>query len=436
MTRRAARIWLFILTGIVLIPALGIFCAPYLLSCIPLPELRLDIRDTLPKTDFPIVTNTTVSLSFKVVRSNWHELSVRGEGQLLDWPVALRADFRFSPFAGRASGRTSLAFREAPWRVDGVFSGSAADGWSADVTLPKTSFDLADPLLGSVIRRVPMPSVSNLVCTGSLELEAHAATTNGLPLPTWSARAKVANLSASLVADEKPISIDGLQVRGGADGLGSHVDIQPLFPRIKSVEVDDFALSNVFASVRMTEKALLVTEAGAETCGGTVRLYSLYLNPENFNTGFTLFFDGIDTGSVLGRVSGFRGSATGRLHGKTTLRVRELSSVTLSESFLYSVPGETGTLHLEDASPVVDNLAACGVSDAECANVSAALENLEYSVLNINLRHEGEDALALTFKLEGTATKGGVTVPVNLTVTFHGALEQLINTGLRATRRN
>lgn len=439
MAGRFKRFWLIALIAlsVVLLPVVVAFlCAPYILSCVPLPELRLDLTDKIPKTGFPLVTNATVAVKFKVVRSTWHELSIRGEGLLLDWPVAVRTDVRFSPFAGRAAGRASLKFCETPWRIDTTFAGSLADGWSADVTLPRTPFDLDDPLVGSVVRRMPMPSVTNLVCAGSFQLEAHAATTNGLPLPTWSVRAKVSDLTASLAVNGKSFSVNGLHLRGGVDGLGPHVDIQPVVPRIRSAEVAGFELSNVFASVRAEEKSLLVSEAGAETCGGMVRLYSLRLNRENFNAGFTLFVDGIDTGRVLDRVSGFRGSATGRLHGKMTLRVRELSRVTLSDSFLYSVPGETGTLHLEDATPVVDNLAACGVSEAECANVSAALANLEYSALNINLRREGENAHALTLKLDGTASKGGVTVPVNLSVTFHGALEQLINTGLRAARNN
>ena len=75
-----------------------------------------------------------------------------------------------------------------------------------------------------------------------------------------------------------------------------------------------------------------------------------------------------------------------------------------------------------------------------CSTLARALANLDYTVLRLALRPEenGEERgkLALEIKVEGTATEGGVTVPVSLTVTFHDDIERLINTGLNITRRN
>ena len=47
---------------------------------------------------------------------------------------------------------------------------------------------------------------------------------------------------------------------------------------------------------------------------------------------------------------------------------------------------------------------------------------------------DGEDS-SLGFKIEGSATRGNTTVPVNLDVTFRGDIDQLINTGMKLRRQ-
>ena len=85
---------------------------------------------------------------------------------------------------------------------------------------------------------------------------------------------------------------------------------------------------------------------------------------------------------------------------------------------------------------ILDNLGAAGVPKAELDNLEKALADLDYSMLRVQLSRgeEGADS-ALALLLEGTATSGGTTVPVNLNVTFHGDLDKLVNTGIDLSRR-
>ena len=99
------------------------------------------------------------------------------------------------------------------------------------------------------------------------------------------------------------------------------------------------------------------------------------------------------------------------------------------------MPGEVGNLRLYDATPITNNLALVGVDDKSLDNLSRALADLDYSVLKFALVPEADGQLALEVKIEGTATHGNTTVPVSLDVTFHGDIEQLVNTGLKATTR-
>ena len=335
-------------------------------------------------------------------------------------------------------GKIRVHISDTPWKVRIDF-GVGLGTYRADVQLPKTEFDQTDPLLVKVldeIREKQPPSadglsLTNLLFKGSIALSASVSRTRRKPVPVWKAEVPIRIDSAELTVDDKSFAASGIALTPAASGIADHVDISPLFLRASSLDADGFTLSNFHASVRADPKSVLVTEAGAETCDGKVNLYSLYLNPENLNAGFTLFVDNIDAGEILKHVKGFRGRASGRLHGKVRLFVKEGGkAIRLSDAFLYSTPGEVGKLEMSEPETVTDNLALAGIDEATRSNVANALTNLDYDVLRFDLKRlEGKNA-TLGVRIEGSATRGDQTVPVNLTINIHGELEQIINTGL------
>ena len=308
--------------------------------------------------------------------------------------------------------------------------------WNFAAKVPATLVDQDNALLASIIARALPPSVSNLVFSGSFKLDAEGASTPSCPVPAWKARCTLADLDAALEFGDKPARIDGLKVHFGADGIAGHRDIAPFSPRANAVEFAGFTLSNVYASVRATERSYLVTEAGANCCGGELKLYSLFLDPKSLNTGATVFVDDVDAGQVLSHLSAFRGEATGRLHGKLPFFLKGNGELTLRDAYLFSKPGETGKVRLADAAPVLDNLALAGLPELERGNLAKALADLDYTVLKLELRHgKARDVAELPLKLEGTATRGKTTVPVNIDVTFRGDIDTIINTGMKIRRK-
>ena len=316
------------------------------------------------------------------------------------------------------------------WFVTAEFGASCCE-WSASVRMPETTFNQDDAVVRTLLGKYPVTAISNLTFACTLALDAKAERTFRMPVPVWSAKLPVKDLSAEFTMGDEPFAIKSFSVTPAASGIAGHIDIATLRPRAKSISAAGFDLPDFHASVRVTDRAVLVTEASAGFCGGQVNLYSLFLNPQNLSTGFTLFLDDVSAGEALAHLNGFSGEASGRLHGKIKLFVREGGkSVRLRDAFLYSTPGETGKLKLADPAPVTDNLAFAGFDEAARDNVANALTDLDYSVLRLNLkRGEGKSA-TLSTTVRGTATRGKVTVPVDITLNFNGELEQLINTGL------
>lgn len=411
------------------VPFVLLALLPWYAPLVPIPDVTVDLSTNLTAEVSAKLTNRTVTARFATKRSRRGGVLVTAKGLLLDWPYTLAVDVDYSLLTLTGDVAFDLALDDSACRFEGRALATPRT-WTAAVEIPKTRLTERDPALGDIVRRFLPPTLTNLTFSAQLDFRATAEKTRELPVPVWTARGRLADAEARGFSGNVPFALQGLSTTFGADGIADRVTVAPLFPRIKTVEAAGVTATDVFAMLRMTEnQTFLVTEAGAKVCGGEVKLYSLYLDPAKLTTGFTLFLDDIDTNELIKLSPGFKGSASGRLHGKLPVFLKDGRKLRVRNSYLYSIPGETGTLRLEDASPIIDNLQIGGVDEATCNNLSKALANLVYSVLKLDLRRDEKGDLSLTLKLEGNTSSGKLTVPVNFEVTFHGDLQELIDTG-------
>ena len=432
--RRRLAVRLLVATAcVVLFFALLLLSVPFIVTHIPLPELVFDMSEALADVPASMVTNKNVTATVTITRGVPDGFRVRARGMLLDWPYSARAYIRFG-FV-RADGEAVLTLDGTDWKASGNFGGTSAKDWRFNASIRETEVSHDEVLLGDLLSRFAPQAASNLVFKGHFLLDAEGECTPQLPVPAWSVSGALKDVDASFAAGDKTIDVRNMRTRFGAKGLADRMEIAPLFPRADSVVAAGVVLSNAFASVRATERSYLVTEAGADCCGGELRLYSLFLDPERLSAGATIFVDGVDAGKVLSHVSGFNGEASGRLHGKLPFFLKGGKEILFKNAYLFSTPGETGKVMVSDARPILDNLEAGGLPKSERDNLARALANLDYSVLRVELGREEDSGLSLALKLEGTASEGSKTVPVNLNVTFRGDLDKLINTGMDISRR-
>lgn len=454
------RRWPWIVAGLAAGLVAFVLLLPTILVSLRYPALSLDLSPWLPPSLGRLVDDKTLEVRYGLARGAEGNYVLHAHGKLLDWPFTARVNvtpqFRF--LGVDAQGDASFRLDDTPWLLTADFTASSSGEWRANVNMDETAFDEKDPLLAPLLARLSLAAVSNLTFRGAVRLAATAERTAAVPVPKWTANARLADVAAACDANGVPVAIDGLRLGVAASGLANHVDIAPLHPRAARVAAAGFTLTNVYAHLYATETTMiatnrtaspataagttnvtrttfLVSEAGARCCGGDVRIYSLFLDPSRLNAGVTLLLDGIDAGEALKHLGGFRGEASGRLYGKLPLHLKGGRELRLRATYLYSVPGEVGRLRVYDPKPIVDNLAMGGVPPETCGNLSKALADLAYDVLKISLLPDKDGGLALTFKIAGSSTHGNVTVPVSLEVTFHGDLEQLVNTGFRTLNR-
>ena len=431
------RLWRWLLwTGISIVALIAVFILsiPFLLTHIPIPPLDFDVSPYLKGKAAEIVTCKRVTANVAIQRGKPDGFRIRAKGKILDWPYSASAHVRFGFI--RTDGDVTLSLDGTDWKAYADFSARSPREWSFSANVPETHVTQDNAILASILEKGIPPSVSNIVFSGRFSLKADGSSTKKRPVPAWSVRSALTGVNAELEVGGRPARIEGLGVRFGVDGLADHRDIAPLFPRANAVEFAGFTLSNVFASVRATERSYLVTEAGASCGGGELKLYSLFLDPEKLNAGATIFVDGVDAGGVLSHMSCFHGEASGRLHGKLPVFLKDGKTLRIKDAYLFSTPGEKGNLRITDAKPILDNLGHGGVDKATRDNLEKVLANLDYDILKVELKRgkDGEDS-SLGFKIEGSATHGATTVPVNLDVTFHGDIDQLVDTGMKLSKR-
>ena len=430
--KRIGRRLVFFIGFLLLLLAVLWLALPFVLSWIPFPTMTFRLPDEAVKKLPASVVNRTVTARPEFCRGRRPgSVVVTVRGKALDWPYTVRADVAYllAPWTGTALVELDLDGTE--WSVTGSVRGGLRE-WNADAVLSAPPLSEGDPLLSSLIAKFAPPSVSNLVFSGSVSARVSAEKTRKIPVTVWMVKGGVKDLNASCEFAGKPVAIRKFGTSFGADGIADRKTVRPMNPHIACAEYDGISVTNVYASIRKTENSYLVTEAGAGFCGGEVKLYSLFLDPASLTTGFTIFLDDIDTNEIVTHLKGFKGDATGRLHGKIPVFLKNGRELRLRNSYLYSIPGETGTIRFEDAQPILDNLALGGVDEGTTSNLAKALANLSYKSLKFELKREQDgEGLALGMSIDGSATHGQTTVPVSFAVTLHGDLEQLINTGLR-----
>lgn len=275
--------------------------------------ITIDLADKLTSETRALLTDTTITASMRFGSSERGGILAEIKGRVFDWPYTLMVDLDYSLVFLSADGEFVFKFDDEPWRLTG--SGTVTPRtFRAHAELEETEISEKDKILADVLARLGLAEkgISDLAFAARLKADIKAEKTKKIPVPVWSVKASVKDGAAFCLNKANPISLRGVNVSLGAEGIADRVTIMPMFPRVKTINIADIKLENFFAAVRMTENSLLVSEAGAEVCGGEVKLYSLFLNPKSLTAGFTLFLDDIDANEVLSSIKDFR--EIGRAH--------------------------------------------------------------------------------------------------------------------------
>lgn len=185
---------------------------------------------------------------------------------------------------------------------------------------------------------------------------------------------------------------------------------------------------------QMTPEGVFIDRMEVGWCKGSLNAYSVRYDFKNPKDDFIVYADRIDLGEALMMVFPFRGVMEGVLYGRIPVGF-DHGKVRLATGFLYSLPGQSGKVVLEDNRQMLDLLGKAGIRGDVQVPLSKALSDMEVSMFKMDLEPKEKGDGTLRIRLAGKSNFNEWPAPVDLNLNFHGPLEQLLNIGLDMSRK-
>jgi hypothetical protein len=197
-----------------------------------------------------------------------------------------------------------------------------------------------------------------------------------------------------------------------------------------SARSGDFAFESGSLRWQYRRDALLLEQADINWCGGSLHAFGVPYYPRERRLETVLYAERIELGRLMAQTRVLQGTGEGRLFGRIPLKV-DHGIAELTESYLYSMPGEAGILKIANTAPLDAALERGSVDDETRRQVRASLQNLRYTLFRMDLSGRGTNA-TLGVQIKGRSADNPALRPVDLNVNLNGAMNEIFNFGAKA----
>ncbi len=273
-----------------------------------------------------------------------------------------------------------------------------------------------------------LTSLENLQLQGNFNLQLNLIFDNNL----WQSSCTFEALEVDLAILEQNVSCKGISGKLILADLykmrsAPHQELQFDVLQLPGTELHDGRIHYRMegASNYFIEKA----EAG--WCKGHLRLYAAVLEFPDTVVDFTLHADRLSIACIVSLIKGVKGTGSGSLYGKVPLGWKN-NQFSYGNGYLYTLPGETGILKLEELGVLGEQLSRTLGKGTQLEMVKNALRNFRFDLFRLDFNPpEQEEQPRLRLQLRGESPEQDVERPIYLTVNIHGPLEEIINLSLR-----
>ncbi|MFW5802822.1 MAG: intermembrane phospholipid transport protein YdbH family protein [Verrucomicrobiota bacterium] len=334
-------------------------------------------------------------------------------------PTTLRVADR----SAEVAGAVSLGDAEAPVGQADV---RATVAWNSEPSM-KTQLHLRTSQLEKVrelaaqATGVTLPEPVEL--SGDVELAAEASFSPGHPLRT---RGALSLRDIRLELEEPTVIVQGLSGEIELTDLiavrtAAHQRVSFASALFGSIPVDGGSLAFQVESPDL----LFLERCEMNWSGGTVTTHAVQVRPAEKNIELTLFVDGVELEELFQLQTLVKGKAEGRLYGQLPFRYRD-GEIFFENGYLYSPPGISGRLQLDDAEALFAGLPK---DSPRITVVKQTLKDMDYDYLRLDINTR-EELTPLKISLLGQARNDPTLRPVKL----NANIESNINDLLDATR--
>jgi hypothetical protein len=150
-------------------------------------------------------------------------------------------------------------------------------------------------------------------------------------------------------------------------------------------------------------QSILIEKGEFKWCDGTVDLEAMRISPGVEAYDLTLFCNRLKLSMILEQFGLKKAMGKGTVNGRIPLRFSK-GEVRFEDAFLYSTPGDGGTIRLTGAEFLTSGIPPNSPEFAQLALAREALKDYDYDWVKLRLITEGEDLL-LQLQLDGKPTR-------------------------------
>ncbi|RJQ78096.1 MAG: hypothetical protein C4519_12480 [Desulfobacteraceae bacterium] len=147
------------------------------------------------------------------------------------------------------------------------------------------------------------------------------------------------------------------------------------------------------------DRTLFIEKAVLAWCGGTVQTAAVRLKPGLSDVAATLHCDRLNLAMLLEQLGAARGSGEGSVNGGIPLRWQR-GRLSFDNGFLYSTPGRTGTIQLQDTQFLLAGLPPGSPQHIQMDIATEALKDYSYNWAVLTLQSQAE-RLLVSLQLDG-----------------------------------
>ncbi|MBI5551268.1 MAG: YdbH domain-containing protein [Desulfobacterales bacterium] len=148
-----------------------------------------------------------------------------------------------------------------------------------------------------------------------------------------------------------------------------------------------------------SDTTLFIEKAGIQWCKGSMQTQAFRLMPGKNEVEVTVYGDRLNLAMLLDQLGVAQGSGEGAVNGRIPLLWKN-GELRFDNGFLYSTPGQTGTIRLSGTQTLLDGLASGTPQYTQLDIASEALKDYSYNWARVDLRSEA-DLLLVSLKLNG-----------------------------------
>ncbi|MFO7665657.1 MAG: YdbH domain-containing protein [Desulfobacterales bacterium] len=139
-------------------------------------------------------------------------------------------------------------------------------------------------------------------------------------------------------------------------------------------------------------ESFYIEKSNVKWCNGSVNTQSIRISPANRDVSLTLFCDRVNLAMIIEQFGIAKAEGSGSVNGKIPVEYKG-GKISFTDGFLYSTPGEGGTIHITGAK-LLEEGTVPGTSQLTQIDLTLeALKDYIYDWVRLKLTTEGEDLL-------------------------------------------